>query len=125
MKYLFNYLPYIIIIGLQFIIPNYTFLVLGTILVGIVTSFFMKSKSFFWRSFILTFIVYVIVFFIYESRVLYTGSILNSFGLPAYSLYFIFPLFNALNVSILFLAGHKLGTLFSSISINKTLEEAK
>lgn len=123
MKNLFNYLPYIIIVGLQFVMPNYTLLMLSTILVGIVASFYIKSKNIFLKSFILTFVVFVITFFIYKSRVLYMGSILNSFGLPAYSLYLIFPIFNALNVSILFLMGHKLGTMFSSITVKKTLEE--
>lgn len=123
MKHLFNYLPYIIIIGLQFVIPNYTVLVLSTILVGLVASFYMPNKSVFLKSFLLTFIVFAIVFFIYKSRVLYMGAVLNSFGLPDYSLYLIFPVFNALNVAILFLVGHKLGTMFSSITVKRTLEE--
>ncbi|MFT5892387.1 MAG: hypothetical protein ACI9Y7_002497 [Dokdonia sp.] len=123
MKHLFNYLPYIIIIGLPFVISNYTLLVLSTIIVGLVTSFYMPNKSVFLKSFLLTFIVFVIVFFIYKSRVLYMESVLNSFGFPDASLYLIFPVFNALNVSILFLVGHKLGTLLSSITVKSTLEE--
>lgn len=125
MKYLFNYLPYIIIVGLQFVIPNYTLLMISTILVGVVASFYIKNKSIFLKSFILTFVVFAVIFFIYKSRVLYMESILNSFGLPVYSLYLIFPVFNALNVSILFLVGHKLGTIFHSITVKRTLEEVQ
>lgn len=123
MKKIQNYLPYIFAITLQFVIPNYILLVSSTILVGLVASFYKPTKKVFLTSFLLTFIVFLVVFFIYKSRVLYLESVLNSVGLPDYFLYLIFPVFSALNVSILLLMGHILGTLFSSIVVKKTLKE--
>lgn len=113
MKNIINYLPYCIAIVLQFIIPSYFLIVLLTVLIGIISAFFIKRRRVFIRSFSLTFLIFMLVFILYQSRIVYMGDVIASIGLPSITLYILFPLFTALNVSILFYTGYVLGTLFS------------
>lgn len=118
-----NYLPYIIAIGLQFIIPNYTLIMVFTILTGSVAAFFIKKNSVFIKSFSVALLVFLIVFLMYKSRVVYMEDVIAGYGLPKMLSFVVFPLFSALNVAILFFMGYTLGSLFSKKAIQITSQE--
>ncbi|TRX31767.1 hypothetical protein FNW52_18310 [Flavobacterium sp. ZT3R18] len=111
MKNILNYLPYIVVLLAQFLINNYTIILLITILTGFIAAFKIEHKRVFLKCFIIGFVVFTIVFLIYESRVAYVKDLFVNLGLSGLFIYVLFPLFNALNTAILFFFGYKIGTL--------------
>lgn len=111
MKNLLNYLPYVVVLLAQFLINNYTIILLITILTGFVAAFKIEHKRVFLKCFLLGVVVFTTVFLIFESRVAYVNDLLVNLGLPGFFIYVFFPLFNALNTAILFFFGYKIGTL--------------
>ncbi len=112
MKKILNYLPYIVVLITQFLIDNYTIILISTILIGFIAAFRIEHKKVFLKSFVTAFIVFTTVFLIYQSRVDYVRDILVNLGLSSVFIYVFFPLLNALNTAILFFFGYKIGTLF-------------
>lgn len=111
MKNILNYLPYIVVLLAQFLINNYTIILLFTIVTGFIAAFRIEQKRVFLKCFIIGFVVATTVFLIYESRVEYVKDLLVNLGLSSLFIYVFFPLFNALNTAILFFFGYKTGTL--------------
>jgi len=113
MKNILNYLPYIVVLITQFLINNYTIILLTTILIGFIAAFTIERKRVFLKSFLIAIVVFTTVFLIYQSRIEYLKGILENLGLSSVLIYVLFPLFNALNTAILFLIGYKIGVLFN------------
>ncbi|WP_428231974.1 hypothetical protein [Flavobacterium sp.] len=111
MKNILNYLPYIVVLIAQFLINNYTIILIFTILAGFIAAFKIEHKNVFWKCFIMGIIVFTTVFLIYESRVDYLKGLFVNMGLSSGFIYVFFPLFNALNTAILFFFGYKIGAL--------------
>ncbi|WP_264529214.1 hypothetical protein [Flavobacterium sp. N502540] len=111
MKNILNYLPYIVVLLAQFLINNYTVILLITILTGFIAAFKMEHQRVFFKSFIIGLVVFTIIFLIYQSRVEYVKDLLVNLGLPSLFIYVFFPLFSALNTAILFFIGYKTGRL--------------
>ncbi|MCC9018881.1 MULTISPECIES: hypothetical protein [Flavobacterium] len=111
MKNILNYLPFIVVLLAQFLINNYTVILLFTILTGFIAAFKIERKRVFLKCFIIGLVVATTVFLIYESRVAYVKDLLVNLGLSSLFIYVFFPLFNALNTAILFFFGYKTGTL--------------
>lgn len=111
MKNPINYLPYLLALLPQFIFQNYTLVIIGTILTGLIAAYFVAATRVFGKMFIIELFAFTIVFFMLKDRVAYLNGVLNSFALPAIALSIIFPVFNALNIAILFFTGYKLGRL--------------
>jgi hypothetical protein len=84
-----------------------------TVLIGGVTAFFIKKNNVFLKSFSVALLVFLIVFLLYKSRVVYMEDVIAGLGLPSMLSFILFPLFSALNVAILFFMGYTLGKLFS------------
>lgn len=120
MKNIINYWPYIVAIALQLTIPNYTLIVLFTILIGAIAVFFIKRNRVLIKSFSLALIIFLVVFIIFRSRVVYMEDVINGLGLPSFLGLILFPVFNALNVTILFFMGYTLGKLFFKKTIEVT-----
>lgn len=110
MKNILNYLPFVVALLAQFLINNYTVIVLFTILTGFVAAFRIERKRVFLKSFLTGVVVLTIVFLVYQSRVEYLKGLLVNLELPSVLIYVFFPLFNALNTAILFFFGYKIGT---------------
>lgn len=128
MKNILNYIPYLLVVALQFIVENYTLLLLSIILIGFLASFKIERNKVFLKSFLIAFIVFITVFLIYQSRVDYIKELLVNLGLPSLFVFVFFPLVNALNTAILFFFGYKIGTLLTkkkSIQEEQTLEIAE
>ncbi|WP_299676664.1 hypothetical protein [uncultured Dokdonia sp.] len=113
MKKSLNYLPYVVVILIQFLMSNYTAILLAIILIGVVSSFVIKHKRVFLKSFLLALAVFGVTFFIYQSRIDYIKDLLVNLGLPGVFVFVFFPLINALNTAILFFFGYKIGKLFT------------
>lgn len=111
MKNIINYLPYIVVLIAQFLINNYTAIILFTILIGFIAAFKIERKKVFLKCFIIGLILFTIVFLIYKARVEYINGLFINLGLSGAFIYVFFPLFNALNTAILFFLGYKIGTL--------------
>lgn len=112
MKNILNYLPYIVVLIAQFLINNYTIILISTILIGFIAAYRIERKRVFFKCFIIGLAVFIVVFLVYESRVEYLKGILVNLGLSRIFIYVLFPLFNALNTAILFFFGYKIGVLF-------------
>ncbi|MEP0264428.1 hypothetical protein [Dokdonia sp.] len=113
MKKILNYLPYIVVLIIQFLIDNYTIILISIILIGFIASFKIERKKVFLKSFVIAFIVFATIFLMYQSRVDYIKDLLVNLGLSSAFIYVFFPLLNALNTAILFFFGYKIGTLFT------------
>lgn len=113
MKKIFNYLPYVLIVLIQFLVNNYTAILVSIILLGVIASFRIKRKGVFLKSFLIALIVFTTVFLVYQSRVEYIKGLLVNLGLSGGFIYVFFPILNALNTAILFFFGYKIGTLFT------------
>lgn len=113
MKNILNYLPYIVVLIAQFLINNYSIILITTILIGFIAAFTIERKRVFLKSFLIAIVVFTTVFLIYQSRIEYLKGILENLGLSSVLIYVLFPLFNALNTAILFLIGYKIGVLFN------------
>jgi len=112
MKKVINYIPYIIAALLpQFIFKDYLWILISTILIGFITQLFMKNKKFFLKLFLIELVLFSIVFFIHKNRIVYLNDVAHNLELPEIVLMFLFPIFNALNISILFFLGYKLSSL--------------
>lgn len=111
MKNILNYLPFIVVIIAQFLVNNYIMILIFTILIGFLASFKIERKRVFLKSFIIGLVVFTTVFLIYESRVDYINGLLVNIGLSRFFIYVLFPVFSALNMSILFYCGYKTGQL--------------
>ncbi|MFH7014646.1 hypothetical protein [Flavobacterium sp. FlaQc-47] len=120
MKNIFNYAPYVFVLIIQFLINNYTIILISTILIGFVAAFKIERKKVFLKSFIIGIVVFTTVFFIYESRIEYVKTLIVNLGLPNVLIYVFFPLFNALNTSILFFFGYKIGVFIRDEKLEKT-----
>ncbi|OXB23739.1 hypothetical protein B0A80_09765 [Flavobacterium tructae] len=111
MKNILNYLPYIVVLLAQFLINNYTVILILTIVTGFIAAFKIENKRVFLKCFLIGLVVATTVFLIYESRVEYVKDLLVNLGLSSLFIYVVFPLFSALNTAILFFFGFKIGTL--------------
>jgi CDP-diglyceride synthetase len=119
MKKTLNYLPFIVVLLAQFLINNYTIILIFTILIGFLAAFKIERKSVFLKNFIIGLIVFTAVFLLYESRVEYVKSLFVNLGLSSVFIYVMFPLFNALNTAILFAFGFKIGGLVADRKLVK------
>ena len=111
MKNILNYLPYVVVLLAQFLINNYTVILILTIVTGFIAAFKIENKRVFLKCFLIGLVVATTVFLIYESRVEYVKELFVNIGLSSLFIYVLFPLFNALNTAILFFFGFKIGTL--------------
>ena len=119
MKKILNYLPFIVVLLAQFLINNYTIILIFTILIGFLAAFKIERKRVFLKNFIIGLIVFTAVFLLYESRVEYVKSLFVNLGLSSVFIYVLFPLFNALNTAILFAFGFKIGALVADRKLVK------
>ena len=101
MKKILNYLPYILVVLIQFLVNNYTVILVSIILIGAIASFKIERKRVFLKSFLIALIVFATVFLIYQSRVDYVKGLLVNLGLPGGFIYVLFVLSN--NESLLLL----------------------
>ncbi|BFM44001.1 hypothetical protein CFS9_26420 [Flavobacterium sp. CFS9] len=122
MKNILNYLPYIVVLLAQFLINNYTVILILTIVTGFIAGFKIENKSVFLKCFLIGLVVSTTVFLIYESRVEYVKELLVNIGLSSLFIYVLFPLFNALNTAILFFFGYKIGTLILERKLKRALQ---
>ncbi len=113
MKKILNYLPYILVVLIQFLVNNYTVILVSIIAIGAIASFRIERQKVFLKSFVIALIVFVTVFLVYQSRVDYVKGLLVNLGLPGSFVLVLFPVLNALNTAILFFFGYKMGTLFT------------
>ncbi|WP_374175244.1 hypothetical protein [Flavobacterium tructae] len=120
MKNILNYLPYIIVLLAQFLINNYTIILIFTILTGFVAAFKIENKRVFLKCFLIGLVVCTTVFLIYESRIGYIKDLIVNLGLSSLFIYVFLPLFNALNTAILFFFGYKIGTLVLERKLTRT-----
>ncbi|GAA0731504.1 hypothetical protein GCM10009430_43810 [Aquimarina litoralis] len=111
MKKILNYWPYLIALIPQFIFNNYLLIVITTFLVGLTSRFYIKNKWVLVKMFLLELLTFTIIFLIVGDRIFYLDEILLNLNLSESLLVIIFPIFNALNISILFFTGYMLGTL--------------
>ncbi|MEO7976398.1 hypothetical protein [Flavobacterium sp.] len=119
MKKILNYLPFIVVLLAQFLINNYTIILIFTILIGFMAGFKIERKRVFLKHFIIGLIVFTAVFLLYESRVVYVKSLFVNLGLSSVFIYVLFPLFSALNTAILFAFGFKFGVLVADRKLVK------
>lgn len=112
MKKILNYLPFIVVLIPQFLINNYIIILLFTILIGFLSFFTIERKRVFLKCFLFGIAVFTTVFLIYESRVDYVNGLLINLGLSRLFIYVVFPVFSALNTTILFFFGYKTAQLF-------------
>lgn len=122
MKNILNYLPYVVVLLAQFLINNYTVILILTIVTGFIAAFKIENKRVFLKCFLIGLVVATTVFLIYESRVEYVKELLANIGLPSLFIYVLFPLFNALNTAILFFFGYKIGTLVLERKLKRALQ---
>lgn len=122
MKNILNYLPYIVVLLAQFLINNYTAILILTIVTGFIAGFKIENKRVFLKCFLIGLVVSTTVFLIYESRVEYVKELLVNIGLSSIFIYVLFPLFNALNTAILFFFGYKIGTLILERKLKRALQ---
>jgi hypothetical protein len=122
MKNILNYLPYVVVLLAQFLINNYTIILILTIVTGFIAAFKIENKRVFLKCFLIGLVVATTVFLIYESRVEYVKELLVNIGLSSLFIYVLFPLFNALNTAILFFFGYKIGTLVLERKLKRALQ---
>ncbi|MDL2141599.1 MULTISPECIES: hypothetical protein [Flavobacterium] len=122
MKNILNYLPYVVVLLAQFLINNYTVILILTIVTGFIAAFKIENKRVFLKCFLIGLVVATTVFLIYESRVEYVKELLVNIGLSSLFIYVLFPLFNALNTAILFFFGYKIGTLVLERKLKRALQ---
>lgn len=113
-KYLFTLFVVIVAILPQFIFKNYPLIIFCTFIAGIIMSFSKEKSIPTYAIFLVELIIFSIVYLLYQHRIFYVDNIMENFGLHPYLSMVIFCLFNAVNISILYLFGYKLGKLFSS-----------
>lgn len=111
MKKLTSNGPYIIALIPQFIFTNYIWVLISTVLIGFIASYVVSPVKVFGKMFILEFILFFVLFFMLKERVFYLKDVLLYFQVPSMFLSIVLPIFNALNISILFFAGYKSGRL--------------
>ena len=119
MKKILQYSPYLAALIPQFLISNYTIILISTILIGFFAAFKTENKKVFLKSFISALIILLPVFFIYQFRVNYVKNIFINFGLNDIFIYGI-PIINALNTSILFFFGYTINSIFFKKSADVT-----
>ncbi|OHT45874.1 hypothetical protein [Flavobacterium tructae] len=122
MKNILNYLPYVVVLLAQFLINNYTVILILTIVTGFIAAFKIENKRVFLKCFLIGLVVATTVFLIYESRVEYVKELFVNIGLSSLFIYVLFPLFNALNTAILFFFGYKIGTLVLERKLKRALQ---
>lgn len=122
MKNILNYLPYVVVLLAQFLINNYTVILILTIVTGFIAAFKIENKRVFLKCFLIALVVATTVFLIYESRVEYVKELFVNIGLSSLFIYVLFPLFNALNTAILFFFGYKIGTLVLERKLKRALQ---
>ena len=113
MKKILNYLPYILVILIQFLMSNYSMILMTIILIGFVSPFTIKHRKVFLKTFLMALLVFTTVFLIYQSRLGYVKELLVNLGLPEFFVFVFFPVINALNTAILFFFGYSIGNLFA------------
>ncbi|MHA7059721.1 hypothetical protein ACWGOQ_0021015 [Aquimarina sp. M1] len=118
MKKVINYWPYFIALIPQFIFNDYIWIVISIIFIGFISQYSIKNNLVFIKMMIIELIVFSMILFIFSDRIFYLKGILENLEIPEILLSICIPIFNSLNVAILFFTGYKLGSLF----VNKTKE---
>ncbi|AXT56529.1 MULTISPECIES: hypothetical protein [Aquimarina] len=111
MKKTLNYLPYVVALIPQFVFNNYNLILISTILIGFIAQFVIDRNKVFFKVFILEILAFSIVFFLLKERVYYLNEALNNLGFSEILIVILLPVFNAINISILFFFGYKLSNL--------------
>ncbi|WP_299315150.1 hypothetical protein [uncultured Aquimarina sp.] len=111
MKKVINYWPYLLALLPQFIFTNYTLIVVTVILIGFISGYAAKNKLVVVKMIILELIVFSIVLFVYKDRIFYLDEIFKNLEIPIIMLSIVVPVFNALNITVLFFMGYTLSSL--------------
>jgi len=113
-KYFFAVIVVSMTILPQFIFKNYTLIALCTFLAGVIMNFSKEKSVPVYIIFLVELIIICIIYSLFKHRVIYLHTIMENFGLHPILTIVVFCLFNAVNISVLYMFGYKLGQLFSS-----------
>lgn len=108
MKNIIKYIPYIVVVLPQLFITNYILIIITTVLIGAIFSFYIQQEKTFLKVFVTSLISFLLLYFIFQDRVQYVVDMLGNLSLPKILALVIFPVFSALNTSILFNLGNKI-----------------
>lgn len=112
MKKILQYWPYALALLPQFIFTDYRLVMAATVLIGMAAALLAPQRRVFGKMFGTELIVFSVVFFLFRDRVFYLHDVVRSLELPDILVTLVPPVFNALNVAILFYTGYKLVGLF-------------